>query len=86
VTAGEPEQPKIDVRLNQEEPDVGAAPGETIDAVIDEEEPTPEAEGEPVTGEDKVDKKGEPLEPEDKGDEESIEAIVEDLKRERGQS
>ncbi len=86
VTAAEPEQPNIDVRLSQEEPDAGAAPGETIDAVVDEEEPAPEAEGEPVTGEEEVDKKGEPLEPEDKGDEESIEAIVEDLKRERGQS
>ncbi len=54
----------FDIRLNQEEPEPGAVPGETVDAA-----PTaPEDEAESETGE------------------ESIESIVEDIKRKRGQS
>ncbi len=67
---------KLDVRVNQEEPDPGAAPGETIDEL--NEATTPVAEGAEATDE---------LEPADEGDsgEESLESIVKDLKRERGQ-
>jgi small subunit ribosomal protein S1 len=84
VTAAEPDKPNIDVRLNQEEPDEGAAPGETIDQIAEEE--TPATEGEPQTVQEEARGGTEELEPEDEGDEESLEAIVEDLKRERGQS
>ena len=78
VTAAEPETQSLDERLLQEEPDPGAAPGETVDEITAEESPEVEAE---------VAESGtESLEPEDAGDEESIESIVKDLKRERGQS
>ncbi len=81
VTAAEPDKPNIDVRLNQEEPDPEAAPGETLPKV----EAEIEAEGEPVLGSDEVKKVPEELDPDDTR-EESLESIVEDLKRERGQS
>jgi len=81
----------IDVKLNREEPDTGAAPGENLEEIIDETRGTPEGHDEvadvqaaaehapaPATLE------GETLDPGDTGDEESIESIVEDLKRERG--
>jgi small subunit ribosomal protein S1 len=83
VTAGEPDKPNIDVRLNQEEPEPGAAPGDTLDAVADELSPRPQREGEPVP--DEMEEQ-EALEPRDKAEGESIESIVEDLKRERGQA
>jgi small subunit ribosomal protein S1 len=84
VTAADPDKPNIDVRLNQEEPEPGAAPGETTDQIAEEETPT--AEGEPQTVQEEARGGREELEPEDEGDEESLESIVEDLKRERGQS
>ena len=73
VTAAEPDKPNMDVRLNQEEPDPGAAPGENIEKVIAEELPAVRAEGD--SGDAATDQ------PTDRGDEESIESIVEDLKR-----
>jgi small subunit ribosomal protein S1 len=79
VTAAEPDKPNIDVRLNQEEPEEGASgPGEAVAEVEAETEPTPASEGEEEADEE--------LEPKDSTGEESLEAIVEDLKRERGQS
>ena len=87
----DPEQSNIDVKLNREEPEPGAAPGENIEAIIDETRGTPEGQDEvadvaaaaehapaPATLE------GETLDPADTGTEESLESIVEDLKRERG--
>jgi small subunit ribosomal protein S1 len=82
VTAAEGDKPNMEVRINQEEREPGAAPGETVDAVADELAPIPEAEGEPVSGEPEEER----LEPDERLQEESIESIVEDLKRERGQS
>ena len=70
----DPKVRKLDVRLNQEEPDPGAAPGESI-AELDAEE-IPKGEGQEETDK---------LEPSDSDDPESLESIVEDLKRERGQ-
>jgi predicted RNA-binding protein with RPS1 domain len=78
VTAAEPDTRNQAERLLQEEPDPGAAPGETIDELTAEQAPEVEAEG-AETG-------TESLEPTDEGEEESIESIVQDLKRERGQS
>jgi small subunit ribosomal protein S1 len=82
VTAAEGDKPSMEVRINQEEREPGATPGETVDAVADELAPILEAEGEPVTGEPERER----LQPDEKLEEESIESIVEDLKRERGQS
>jgi small subunit ribosomal protein S1 len=82
VTAAESDTPSMEVRIAQEEREPGAAPGETVDEVAEELEPMPTTEGEPVAGE----PQREPIEPEDKLPEDSIESIVEDLKRERGQS
>jgi small subunit ribosomal protein S1 len=82
LTAAEGDKPSMEVRINQEEREPGAAPGETVDAVADELAPVPEAEGEPVAGE----AEDERLQPDEKLQEESIESIVEDLKRKRGQS
>jgi small subunit ribosomal protein S1 len=78
LTAAEPDTRNLEERLLQEEPDPGAAPGETVEAVAAEEDPVATSE---------VAETGtETLEPESSGDEESIESIVQDLKRERGQS
>jgi small subunit ribosomal protein S1 len=82
VTAAESDTPSMEVRISQEEREPGAAPGESVDEVAEELEPMPTSEGEPIAGE----PQGEPIEPEDKLPEDSIESIVEDLKRERGQS
>ena len=100
-TAGtevEPRDPKertLDRRLNEEEPDPGAAPGENIDAIAEELAPSATTEGQDEisptptdvasTAPDGANVPGESLEPEDVGNEESLEAIVKDLKRERGQ-
>ncbi|CAN5535203.1 hypothetical protein BH24ACT26_BH24ACT26_22550 [soil metagenome] len=82
LTAAEGDKPNMEVRIGQEEPEPGATPGETVDAVADELSPVQETEGEPVADE----PRSETLEPLDKADGESIESIVEDLKRERGQN
>jgi hypothetical protein len=72
----EPKERELDKRLNREDPDPGAAPGESVAEV--EAEEVPLAEGAEALG-------GETLEPDDAGDEESIESIVQDLKRARKQ-
>ena len=58
----------------QEEPDPGAAPGESIAEL--NEEAIPKGEGQEETDK---------LEPGDGDEHESLESIVQDLKRERGQ-
>jgi len=64
----------ISDRAETEVPDPGAAPGEAI-AELDREQ-IPTGEGQEAT---------DPLEPQDQDEHESLEAIVQDLKRERGQ-
>ena len=79
VTAAEPDKPNMDVRLNQEDPEPEAAPGGTVEEIVAEEEPTPAAEGEAG-----ADDSPETVEPTERTGDESLESIVEDLKR-RGQ-
>jgi small subunit ribosomal protein S1 len=79
VTAFESDKPNMDVRLNQEEPDPGAAPGDAVEGLVAEEAPAAVSEG-------AEEAEGEALDPGDSTGEESIESIVQDLKRERGQS
>ena len=79
LTAAEPDTPNLDVRLNQEDPEPEAAPGGTVEEIVAEEEPTPAAEGEPGS-----DDSPETVEPTERTGDESLESIVEDLKR-RGQ-
>jgi small subunit ribosomal protein S1 len=78
LTAAEDDTRSLEERLLQEEPDFAAAPGEAVETVVADEQPPAVTEG-AETG-------TETLEPEAAGDEESIESIVKDLKRERGQS
>jgi small subunit ribosomal protein S1 len=78
VTAAEDDKRDLEERLLQEEPEPDAAPGETVEAVVAEEAPDVAAE--------QAESGPERIEPDDEGAEESIESIVEDLKRERGQS
>ena len=73
----EPKERELDKRVNQEEPEAGTEPGESV-AELEKDE-VPLAEGAEALG-------GEALEPEDETGEESLESIVQDLKRERGQS
>jgi hypothetical protein len=87
----DPDRANIDVKLNREEPDPGAAPGENIEEIIDETRGTPEGQDEVADVQAAAEHapapsalEGEALEPGDTGAEESIESIVEDLKRERG--
>ncbi len=93
-----PPDPKIrplDRALNREIPDPGAAPGENIDAIAEEIAPSVSTEGSDELTPTPVDVtatapegshvEGESLDPEDTGAEESLESIVKDLKRERGQ-
>ena len=80
LTAAEADEPDLDDRLAHEEPDEGAAPGEAVAEALADEAPVPVAEGE-AGGE-----AGEQVEPEDLDEDESLESIVRDLKRERGQS
>ncbi|MEA2452503.1 MAG: small subunit ribosomal protein [Actinomycetota bacterium] len=75
ILPDEPQERDLDKKLNQEEPDEGAAPGEAIAELDAEEVPVAEAS----------DPAGETLDPGDSTGEESIESIVQDLKRERGQ-
>jgi small subunit ribosomal protein S1 len=70
VTAAEPDTPNLETRIMQEESEEGAVPGEAVDAVEEAEAP-PAGDKAGVT---------------EAEDEESIESIVQDLKRERGQS
>jgi len=90
-TAGtevEPRDPKersLDRKLNEEEPDEGAAPGENVDAVAEEVAPAATTEGREEIEPTATDDSGDPLDADDVGSEESLESIVKDLKRERGQ-
>jgi small subunit ribosomal protein S1 len=71
VTAAEDDTRNLEERLLQEEPDSGAAPGEAIAALDEAAGASGESDAEPD---------------ETAAEEESIESIVQDLKRERGQS
>src|SRR5918999_376134 len=70
VPAAEPDTPNLETRIMQEEAEEGATPGEAVDEVEESEAP-PKGDEAGVT---------------EAEDEESIESIVQDLKRERGQS
>ena len=72
ILPDEPQERDLDKRLNQEEPDEGAAPGESA-AELEKDE-VPLAEGAADLG-------AESLEPGDETGDESIESIVQDLKR-----
>ena len=85
VTAAEGDKPSMEVRIAQEEPAPEATPGEAVEDIAADESSTPASEGEPVPAAEEATKPTEELEPEDRSGEESIESIVEDLKRERGQ-
>jgi hypothetical protein len=76
LTAADAERESMEKRLLREEPDAGAAPGAATEELAPEE-PTEAAAEVAESGTDRD-------ESEDK-DEESIESIVQDLKRERGQ-
>jgi small subunit ribosomal protein S1 len=78
VTAAEGDTPNMEVRISQEEREPGAEPGRAVDEALDEEASgTPVSEGAEGGPED--------LEPGERTGDESIESIVEDLKR-RGRS
>jgi small subunit ribosomal protein S1 len=72
ILPDEPQERDLDKRLNQEEPDEGAAPGESA-AELEKDE-VPLTEGAADLG-------AESLEPGDETGDESIESIVQDLKR-----
>ena len=76
LTAAEEDEPNIEERLLMEDSD--NEPGGEVEAIAAEEEPTPVAEV--------AESDAEELYPADKVDDDSIESIVQDLKRERGQS
>jgi small subunit ribosomal protein S1 len=75
ILPDDPKERPLDKKLNQEIPDEGAAPGEAIAELDKEEIPVAEA----------AEAGGETLDPGDPVGDESIESIVQDLKRERGQ-
>ena len=76
LTAAEKDEPNIEERLLMEDSD--NEPGGEVEAIVAEEEPTPVAEAAESDAED--------LDPAEVVDDDSIESIVQDLKRERGQS
>ncbi len=76
LTAAEEDEPNIEERLLMEDSD--NEPGGEVEAIASEEDPKTVAEADESDSED--------LDPADKVDEDSIESIVQDLKRERGQS
>ncbi len=79
LTAAPSDEPDLDVRLEQEDPDPDAAPGGTVEEIVADDAPAAAAEGE-AGAEDST----ETVEPTEPTGDESIESIVEDLKR-RGQ-
>jgi small subunit ribosomal protein S1 len=79
VAAAEPDKPSMEVRINEEEREPGAVPGEAVEEIAAEEDPKAATE---TSAEDETEK----VDPADVTGDESIESIVEDLKRERGQS
>jgi small subunit ribosomal protein S1 len=76
LTAAEGDEPNIEERLLMEDSD--NEPGGEVEAIASEEDPKTVAEADESDSED--------LDPADKVEEDSIESIVQDLKRERGQS
>jgi len=76
LTAAEEDEPNIEERLLMEDSD--NEPGGEVEAIAAEEDPKSVAEADESDAED--------LDPADKGEDDSIESIVQDLKRERGQS
>ncbi len=79
LTAAPSDEPDLDVRLEQEDPDPDAAPGGTVEEIVADDAPAADDEGE-AGAEDST----ETVEPTEPTGDESIESIVEDLKR-RGQ-
>jgi small subunit ribosomal protein S1 len=78
VTAAEPDTPNMEVRISQEEREPGTEPGGAVDeALAEEASEKPVSEG--------AEDAPEELEPGERTGDESIESIVEDLKR-RGRS
>jgi small subunit ribosomal protein S1 len=77
ATAAEGDKPSMKARIAPEK----RPPGESVEAGADELAPVPEAESEPVE-----EAESDELERGDERPEDSIESIVEDLKRERGQT
>jgi small subunit ribosomal protein S1 len=71
VTAAEPDKRNLEERLLQEEYEPGAAPGESVRELVGESESSPGGDAEP--------------DDDAEAEEESIESIVQDLKRKRGQ-
>jgi small subunit ribosomal protein S1 len=87
--AGGDKPRNIDIRLGQEEPDEGAAPGEAVEALVEEEEPIATSEGAAEHATEAPEREAasaeaDELEPSETEGDESIESIVEDLKRQRG--
>jgi small subunit ribosomal protein S1 len=79
VTAAEPDKPSMEVRINQEEREPGAAPGTAVEeALADEPAAEPLSESAESGPED--------IDPGDVTGDESIESIVEDLKRRGGRA
>ena len=83
LTAADRDEDNLETRLLREEHGPDAAPGESVEDLVADAEPEPLAEGEQTTtapgeGEER-------LEPGEKTGDDSIESIVEELKRERGQ-
>jgi hypothetical protein len=81
LTAAEGDKPNMETRIMQEDSD--NAPGGVVEEIVSDSPPTPE---EPTTVAEGSETGSEKLESAEEGDEESIESIVEDLKRERGQN
>ena len=79
LTAAPSDEPDLDVRLEQEDPEPDAAPGGTVEEIVADDAPAAAAEGEAG-----ADDSTETVEPTERTGDESIESIVEDLKR-RGQ-
>ncbi len=79
LTAAPSDEADLDVRLEQEDPEPEAAPGGTVEEIVADDAPAAAAEGEAG-----ADDSAEAVEPTEPIGDESIESIVEDLKR-RGQ-
>ena len=78
LTAHPEEGDNLETRLLREEHEEGASPGEAIEEVLDELDPEPTTEG--------AEQGPEQLDTDEGVGDDSIESIVQDLKRERGQN
>ena len=76
LTAEEGGEADLEARVEQEQPEAGASPGETVDAVADDLARSTPPDADQAEG----------AEAQVTADDESIESIVADLKRERGQA